>query len=266
MPLVPMVIQQDARGERSFDIYSRLLNERVVFLGTAGRRRGREPRQRAAPPPRGRGPREGDPALHQLPGRRRLRRPRDLRHDPLHQARRADDLLRHRDVDGLADPRRRHAGQAPGAAQLAHPHPPADRRLPGPDDGHRDPRPRGAVPAPAARGGLRRAHRPRRSSRCAATWSATASSPPTRRSTTASSTACSSTATATATRTATRAERRGRPARGAARRGPARRLLAGRETVAVPSTRPAANAVVPNAALSASAAPWVSFGRRRRRA
>jgi ATP-dependent Clp protease, protease subunit len=33
MPLVPMVIQQDARGERSFDIYSRLLNERVVFLG-----------------------------------------------------------------------------------------------------------------------------------------------------------------------------------------------------------------------------------------
>ena len=35
MPLVPMVVKQDARGERSFDIYSRLLNERVVFLGTA---------------------------------------------------------------------------------------------------------------------------------------------------------------------------------------------------------------------------------------
>ena len=35
MPLIPMVIQQDARGERSFDIYSRLLNERVIFLGTA---------------------------------------------------------------------------------------------------------------------------------------------------------------------------------------------------------------------------------------
>ncbi len=34
MPLVPMVIQSDGRGERSFDIYSRLLNERVVFLGT----------------------------------------------------------------------------------------------------------------------------------------------------------------------------------------------------------------------------------------
>jgi len=35
MPLVPMVVKQDARGERSFDIYSRLLNERVIFLGTA---------------------------------------------------------------------------------------------------------------------------------------------------------------------------------------------------------------------------------------
>ncbi len=34
MPLVPMVVEQSARGERSFDIYSRLLNERVVFLGT----------------------------------------------------------------------------------------------------------------------------------------------------------------------------------------------------------------------------------------
>ena len=34
MPLVPMVVQQDSRGERSFDIYSRLLNERVVFLGS----------------------------------------------------------------------------------------------------------------------------------------------------------------------------------------------------------------------------------------
>jgi ATP-dependent Clp protease, protease subunit len=34
MPLVPMVIQDNGRGERSFDIYSRLLNERIVFLGT----------------------------------------------------------------------------------------------------------------------------------------------------------------------------------------------------------------------------------------
>ena len=33
MPLVPMVVEQTSRGERSFDIYSRLLNERIVFIG-----------------------------------------------------------------------------------------------------------------------------------------------------------------------------------------------------------------------------------------
>ncbi|MEQ8834640.1 MAG: ATP-dependent Clp endopeptidase proteolytic subunit ClpP [Miltoncostaeaceae bacterium] len=34
-PLIPMVVEQTSRGERSFDIYSRLLNERIIFLGTA---------------------------------------------------------------------------------------------------------------------------------------------------------------------------------------------------------------------------------------
>jgi ATP-dependent Clp protease protease subunit len=33
-PLIPMVIEQDSRGERAFDIYSRLLMERIIFLGT----------------------------------------------------------------------------------------------------------------------------------------------------------------------------------------------------------------------------------------
>ena len=32
--LVPMVIEQSGRGERAYDIYSRLLNERIIFLGT----------------------------------------------------------------------------------------------------------------------------------------------------------------------------------------------------------------------------------------
>jgi ATP-dependent Clp protease protease subunit len=32
-PLIPMVIEQTARGERSYDIYSRLLGERIVFIG-----------------------------------------------------------------------------------------------------------------------------------------------------------------------------------------------------------------------------------------
>jgi ATP-dependent Clp protease protease subunit len=33
VPMIPMVVEQTARGERSFDIYSRLLGERIVFLG-----------------------------------------------------------------------------------------------------------------------------------------------------------------------------------------------------------------------------------------
>ena len=34
MPLIPVVVQQDSRGDREYDIYSRLLAERIVFIGT----------------------------------------------------------------------------------------------------------------------------------------------------------------------------------------------------------------------------------------
>lgn len=34
MPLVPIVVEQTSRGERSYDIYSRLLKDRIVFIGT----------------------------------------------------------------------------------------------------------------------------------------------------------------------------------------------------------------------------------------
>ena len=33
MSFVPYVIEQTSRGERSYDIYSRLLNDRIIFLG-----------------------------------------------------------------------------------------------------------------------------------------------------------------------------------------------------------------------------------------
>ena len=35
MPLIPMVVEQTNRGERSYDIFSRLLKDRIVFLGSA---------------------------------------------------------------------------------------------------------------------------------------------------------------------------------------------------------------------------------------
>ena len=34
MPLIPMVIEQTSKGERAYDIYSRLLKDRIIFLGT----------------------------------------------------------------------------------------------------------------------------------------------------------------------------------------------------------------------------------------
>ncbi|HKJ24786.1 MAG TPA: ATP-dependent Clp protease proteolytic subunit, partial [Myxococcota bacterium] len=34
MALVPIVVEQDHRGERAYDIYSRLLRDRIIFLGT----------------------------------------------------------------------------------------------------------------------------------------------------------------------------------------------------------------------------------------
>ena len=33
MPLIPIVVEQDHRGERAYDIYSRLLRDRIIFLG-----------------------------------------------------------------------------------------------------------------------------------------------------------------------------------------------------------------------------------------
>ncbi|MFZ5569430.1 MAG: ATP-dependent Clp endopeptidase proteolytic subunit ClpP [Thermodesulfobacteriota bacterium] len=35
MPLIPMVIEQTSKGERAYDIYSRLLKDRILFVGTA---------------------------------------------------------------------------------------------------------------------------------------------------------------------------------------------------------------------------------------
>ena len=143
MPLVPMVVQQDARGERSFDIYSRLLNERVVFLGSADRRRGRQPRRRAAAAPRGRGPRQGHPALRQLaraasstPGLAIYDTMRFIKPDVATICCGIAMSMGSLILAGGA------AGKRQALPELAHPDPPADRRLPGPDDRHRDPRPR----------------------------------------------------------------------------------------------------------------------------
>ena len=178
MPLVPMVIQQDARGERSFDIYSRLLNERIIFLGTAvddevaNLVNAQLLHLEAADP-------EKEIQLYvNCPG------------GVVYAGLAIYDTMQFIKPDvrticcGIAMSMGSVilAGGAPGKRQalpnsriLIHQ---PTRRLPGPGVRHRDPRARGAVPARAAGGDLRRATPGSRRSGCATTWTATASSRP----------------------------------------------------------------------------------------
>ena len=91
-PLIPMVIEQTSRGERAFDIYSRLLNERIIFLGTpvddqiANLIVAQLLHLESEDP-------DKDISIYiNSPGGVGLRRARDLRHDAVHQARHRDDL------------------------------------------------------------------------------------------------------------------------------------------------------------------------------
>ena len=64
--IIPTVIEQTHRGERGWDIFSRLLKDRIIFLGTRDQRRRRQHHHRPAAVPRERGPGQGHHALHQL--------------------------------------------------------------------------------------------------------------------------------------------------------------------------------------------------------
>ena len=88
-PLIPMVVEQTSRGERAFDIYSRLLNERIVFLGTpvddqiANLIIAQLLHLESEDP-------DKDISIYvNSPGGSVYSRARDLRHDAVHQARRA---------------------------------------------------------------------------------------------------------------------------------------------------------------------------------
>jgi ATP-dependent Clp endopeptidase proteolytic subunit ClpP len=84
--VIPSVIEQTSRGERFFDIYSRLLNERIIFLGTpiddqvANLVIAQMVHLESDDPDKDSQP------LHQLARRLRLCRLLDLRHDAVHQA------------------------------------------------------------------------------------------------------------------------------------------------------------------------------------
>ena len=159
MPMVPMVVEQTSRGERSYDIYSRLLGERIIFLGQpvddeiANLIVAQLVHLESEDPDKDISLYINSPGGSSTPGLAIYDAMRFVKPDV------ADGLFRRRDVDGLAAPDRRRPGQADGAQELAHPDPPAVRRLPGPGDRHRDPRPRGAPPARRIEEIYSRAHR-----------------------------------------------------------------------------------------------------------
>ena len=108
--LVPMVIETSSRGERAYDIYSRLLRERIIFLGDAIEDHvanlviaqllfleSEDPGARHQP-------------VHQLARRRGDRRPGDLRHDAVRPRAGQHDLHRDGRLDGRGPP----GGRRPG--------------------------------------------------------------------------------------------------------------------------------------------------------
>ncbi len=94
--LVPTVIEQTNRGERAFDIYSRLLKERIIFLGTpiddaVSNLLVAQLLHLESEDP------DKDISIYiNSPGWRDHGSVRDLRHDAVHQARHPDDLRRAR--------------------------------------------------------------------------------------------------------------------------------------------------------------------------
>ncbi len=119
--LVPMVVEQTSRGERSYDIYSRLLKDRIVFIGT---------------------PiddhianlviaqllfrlEKGHQRLHQFTGRQCHLRPCRLRHDAISDLRRDHVLPRHGCEHGGGFALRGNEGQAVRAAEFGHHDPPS---------------------------------------------------------------------------------------------------------------------------------------------
>ena len=98
--VIPMVLEADGRGERSFDIYSRLLRERIVFLG-------QEVDDQVANLVTAQllfleaeDPEQGHLALRQLAGRLGVCGHGDLRRDAVREARCRDRLPRHGHVGG----------------------------------------------------------------------------------------------------------------------------------------------------------------------
>ncbi len=139
--LVPMVVEQTGRGERGYDIYSRLLVDRIVFLGTPVDDMVANLIIAQLLFLQMSDPEEGHPPLHQLAGRQRHRRAGDLRHHAVPHLRREHLLHRPGGQHGRGAAVRRHQGQTLRPAQLEHHDPPVAGRRRGPGQRRGNPRP-----------------------------------------------------------------------------------------------------------------------------
>ena len=118
--LVPIVVEQTGRGERTWDIYSRLLVDRIIFIGTPIDDNRFQHHHRAAFVPANVRREEGHPSLHQFAGRQRHGRSGDLRHDAISHLRREHLLRRAGGEHGGGAAGGGHQGQAFRAAERAH--------------------------------------------------------------------------------------------------------------------------------------------------
>ena len=115
--LVPYVVEQTGRGERSYDIYSRLLKDRIVFLGGTVTDDLANLVTAQTPVPRVRGSGARDQHVHQFAGRIGHRRPCDLRYDAVREATGLDPVRGPGRQHGIAPVGRRSQG-----ARYALPH------------------------------------------------------------------------------------------------------------------------------------------------
>ena len=118
MPLIPIVIEKSGREERAMDIYSRLLKDRIIFLGSAINDEVANVivAQMLFLPP---GRQGRHPPVHQHPRRQRDGRHGDLRHDAVRHLRRGHLLHRPVRQHGRGAAGRRRQGQAERPARTA---------------------------------------------------------------------------------------------------------------------------------------------------
>lgn len=117
--LIPMVIEQSGRGERSFDIYSRLLRDRVVFLVGPVTDQSANLVVAQLLFLESENP-DKDIRSISIPRRKRLRRSFHLRYDAVHQAGCFHHLLRHGCFHGCVPACCRCEGQTLCTAELPH--------------------------------------------------------------------------------------------------------------------------------------------------